>query len=227
MVWLQARTTTSIPAAPITPGPKDPEAPKPSHAAAKAIVGGDADWGVLASWRAYVLGQQGPPSSIGTISTGEGATSTGTLTEAGSFFSFPNAGGSYEKGLGGATDRMTVQTQGNVVFAKPGHCIIEVKLSNLELTIDGADSSIALDSVYDIDTPAGMSCTDQPAVPTADVEFATLDASAVTPTYSAGGKTITWSAVPAKLTAAGAAAFGSTYPAGQELDPVTISVETE
>jgi hypothetical protein len=223
MVWLEARIEASAPATPIPPAP---EPPQPSHAAAQAIAGGAADWGVLASWRSYVLGNFGP-GSVGTISTGEGATSTGTLSEAGAFFSFPAASGSYERGLDGATDRLTLETQGSVKFAKPGHCIIEVKLANLELTIDGADSAIALDSIYDIDTPAGMSCTDQPAVATADVDFATLDVSAVTPTYSASGKTITWSAVPAKLTAAGAAAFGSTYPEGQELDPVTISVDTE
>ena len=223
MVWLEAHLPAKTPA---PAKPEAPKPPKPSHAAAKAIVGGDADWGVLATWRSYVLGNFGP-GSIGTITTAEGATSTGTLSEASAFFSFPAAGGSYEKGLDGNADKLSLQTAGSVKFAKPGHCIVEVKFSDLELTIDGANSGINLDSVYDIDTPAGMSCTNQPAVPTDDVDFATLDVSAVTPTYSAGGQTITWSDVPAQLTAAGSAAFGSTYPDGQSLDPVTISVETE
>ncbi len=220
MVWLAARTGATAPAAPA------PEPLKPPYAAAKAIVSGGADWGVLASWRSYVLGNFGP-GSVGTITTAEGATSTGTLSESSAFFSFPAASGSYEKGLGGNADRLTLHTAGSVKFAKPGHCIVEVKLSDLELTIDGANSGIDLDSIYDIDTPAGMSCTDVPAVPTAGVDFATLDVSAVSPTYSAGDKTITWSAIPAKLTAAGAAAFGAGYPDGQQLDPVTISVDTE
>lgn len=227
-IWLEARAIraaeskdSGTPASP--PAKIDPN---PPYEAARAVIGGGTDWGVLASWRGYILGNFGP-GSVGSIATAEGATSTGTLSEASSFFSFPAAAGSYAKGLDGNADKLTLHSQGSVKFAKPGHCIVEVKLSDLELTIDGANSGIELDSIYDIDTPAGMSCTDQPAVSTDDVDFATLDVSAVTPIYSAGGKTITWDAIPAKLTAAGAAAFGAGYPEGQSLDPVTISVETE
>jgi len=195
----------------------------PTMAAAQAVVSGSAGWGVLTSWRQYILGNFGP-GSVGTITTGDGATTQGAPATAGSFFAFPAASGNFEKGLYGAADKLTLTTGGSVTFAKPGHCIMEVKLASLKLTIDGANSSIALDSRYDIDTPAGMTCTDQPPVATPGVTFAQLDLSGVTPTHSADGKTTTWTAVPAKLTAAGAAAFGAGYPAGQELDPVTISV---
>lgn len=194
----------------------------PTHAAAQALVSGQASWGVLASWRAYILGNFGP-GSIGSMAVDGGATASGALTDPATVFGFPAAGGSFERGLYGATDRLSLRTAGSVIFAKPGHCIIEVKLSDLELTIDGPNSSIGLDSIYDIDTPAGMSCTDEPAVPSSDVDFATLDTSGVTPSYSADGKTITWSEVPATLTAAGAKAFGAGYPEGQALDPVTIT----
>jgi len=229
MIWLDAHTVPAAGASTPPPAASEPAAKedsKPPYAAPLALTGGGFDWGVLASWRSYILGNFGP-GSVGGIATADGATATGTLSEASSFFSFPGADGSYRKGLNGNADKLTLQTEGSVKFAKPGHCIVEVKLSDLELTIDGADSGIELDSIYDIDTPAGMSCTDQPAVPTADVDFATLDVSAVTPTYSDGGRTITWSAIPARLTAAGAAAFGAGYPADQELDPVTVSVEAE
>jgi len=195
----------------------------PIREAAKAVVSGSTGWGVLATWRKYILGNFGP-GSVGTITTADGAGSTGVLSETASFFSFPAASGSLEKGLYGAGDKLALKTSGSVKFAKPGHCIVEVRLSGLEVTIDGPNSSIALDSIYDIDTPAGMTCTDVPAVPTTDVNFAALDVSAVTPMWSADGKTVTWAAIPAKLTAAGAKAFGAGYAEGQVLDPVTITV---
>jgi len=191
---------------------------------AKPVVSGATDWGVLTSWRKYVLGNQGP-GSVGTITTAGGATANGTLTEAGAFFGFPAAGGSFEQGLYGATDKLVLKTQGSVIFAKPGHCIVEVKLADLVVTLDGAASSLTLDSVYDIGTFNGMGCTPQPAVATADVDFASLDLTGITPSYSADGKTVTWSAIPATLTAAGSTAFGlPQYQAGQALDPVTVTV---
>jgi Htaa len=196
----------------------------PAHAAAQTVSSGVANWGVLASWRTYVLGSFGP-GSVGTIATADGATASGALTDPATIFGFPAASGTFEKGLYGASDKLALKAKGNVTFAKPGHCIMEMKFADLELTINGTNSSIALDSSYDIDTPAGRSCTPQPPVATPDVAFASLDLSGVTPTYSADGKAITWTAIPASLTAAGSAAFlGGKYKEGQALDPVTITV---
>lgn len=199
----------------------------PTHEAAKAVASGAADWGVLTSWRNYVLTQFGPPSSIGTITVEGGATANGELKEASGFFGFPAAGGSFEKGLYGATDKLALSTQGSVVFAKPGHCIIEVNLADLQVELDGANSKIVLDAGYDVDVPAGKTCVPQPPVSIADVPLAALDPSAVTPVYSADGKTVTWNAIPATLTAAGSTAFlGNKYEAGLPLDPVTVTVTT-
>lgn len=199
----------------------------PTHET-KAATSGSLDWGVLSSWRAYVLGQQGPPppSVIGTITTAGGASANGTLTSPGAFFGFPAASGTFAKGLYGATDELTLKTQGSVKFEKPMHCIVEVELANLEAKLDGAESSLTLDSHFDVDiaNPITHACEPAPPVTTGDVEFAALDLTGIAPTYSAGGKTVTWSAIPAKLTAAGANAFGGGYPAGQPLDPVTITV---
>jgi hypothetical protein len=196
----------------------------PTHEAAKAVVSGSADWGFLTSWRTYVLGQQGPPMSIGSITVEGGATANGNLTDAGAFFGFPATGGSYEKGLYGAADELVLKTQGSVKFAKPFHCIIEIKLADLEVTIDGASSSIVVgDYSYDIDKFNGMGCDDQPAVLAPGTKLATLDAGAVTPTYAADGKTVTWTAIPAALTAAGSVPFSPTYGEGQPLDPITIT----
>ncbi len=205
MVWLRAQAN-------------------PTHEAAKAVVSGGAEWGVLASWRAYVLGQQGPPMSKGSITVEGGTTANGTLSAASGFFGFPATSGSYEKGLYGASDKLVLNTQGSVRFAKPFHCIVEVSVADLELRLDGANSSISLDADYDVDKPEGMACGPLPPVATDDVAFATLDLSGVAPTYSADGKTVTWTAIPATLTAAGAAAFGTGHKAGLALDPVTISV---
>jgi Htaa len=197
----------------------------PTHGPAQAVTSGVAEWGFLSSWRAYVLGQQGPPMSKGTITVEGGATANGNLSEAGAFFRFPAAGGSFEQGLYGATDKLVLKTSGSVEFAKPFHCIIEIKLADLELTLDGPSSSIVVgDYSYDIDEFNGMGCNDKPAVLAPGTKLATLDPSGVTPTYSADGKTVTWSGIPATLTAAGSAPFQPTYEEGQALDPVTISV---
>lgn len=202
----------------------------PTHAAAQAVASGSTDWGVLASWRAYVLGQQGPPhivgNTVGTITAAGGATANGDLTAADGFVAFPATGGTYEKGLYGAADKLTLSTQGSIVFAKPAHCIIEVSLANLRVKLDGAASTITLDSGYDIDVPSGpSSCTDVPPVAANDVTFAALDLSDVTPVVSGDGKAVTWANVPATLTEAGSIAFmGGEYAAGQPLDPVTITV---
>lgn len=197
----------------------------PTHEAAKAVTSGVADWGVLASWRSYVLGVQGPPMSKGSISVEGGATANGNLAEAGAFFGFPATGGSFEKGLYGATDKLALNTTGSVKFAKPFHCIIEIKLTDLAVTIDGANSSIVVgDYGYDIDKVVGKACEDQPPVLAPGTKLATLDATGVTPTYSADGKTVTWSAIPGTLTAAGAVPFSPQYKEGQALDPITITV---
>jgi hypothetical protein len=217
LVWLSAQ------AAPSKANPPAPAPPPAPSWESVPVVSGELGWGVLASWRKYVLGNM-PPGSAGTITTADGATENGVLSEPGGYFGFPEAGGSsFEKGLNGAADRLVLETEGSVTFAKPAHCIMEVRLADLVVTLDGAGSSIELDSVHDIDTPPG--CADEPAVPTSDVTFATLDLSGIAPVYSDGGKTVTWAAIPATLTAEGSAAFGlPNYKEGQALDPVTVTV---
>jgi Htaa len=200
----------------------------PTRAASQQVTSGNAAWGVLASWRAYVLGHQGPPPPApptnGTIEIGGGATASGPLNSPATTYAFPATGGSFEKGLYGATDRLVLKTQGSVAFKKPMHCINEIKLVDLEVTLDGADSSLVVNQSYDIDKFTGMACEDKPAVVAPGTKIATLDPAGVTPTHSADGKTITWTGIPAKLTAAGAVPFSPTYKEGQVLDPITITV---
>ncbi|HVQ57789.1 MAG TPA: HtaA domain-containing protein [Solirubrobacterales bacterium] len=192
----------------------------PTHAAPRAVVSGGLDWGFLTSWREYIYKELGP-GSVGSITTEGGATTSGNPAQPGSFFAFPASGGSFEKGLYGAGDRLTLNAQGSVKFAKPGHCIVEIKLSNVVVTL-GASSSIVADLTYDIDKFNGMGCTDQPPVAAPGTTIATLGA--VAPVTSAGGSRVSWTGVPATLTGAAATPFAPQYKAGQELDPATISV---
>jgi hypothetical protein len=190
----------------------------PVHEKAKAVTSGATAWGVRAAWRGYVLS---PP--VGSISIADGATATGPLTSPATTYGFPTTGGSYERGLYGAADKLVLDTAGSVTFAKPGHCIMEVTLADLVVTIDGAGSSIVLDSVLDVNGGAPPACAvDNPPVATPGITLAKLDPTGIAPTWSADGKTATWTAIPGTLTAAGEAAFGKGLKAGAVLDPITV-----
>ena len=187
----------------------------------KAVASGALEWGFLTSWREYIYKELGP-KTVGEISTEGGATISGEVAKPGSFFTFPSSGGTYHEGLYGAASTLALNTQGAVKFAKPGHCIIEIKLSNLQANINGANSSIVGDLSYDIDKFTGKACEDQPPVSAPGTTIATLNASGIVPSHS--GNTVTWANVPATLTAAAATPFAPQYKAGQALDPVTITV---
>ena len=103
---------------------------------------------------------------------------------------------------------------GAVKWAKPGHGINEVRFSDLEIEIGSGGSWLIGDVRAEIGPPAESE----------DVRIAELETTAVTPAWSTDGNTVTWSAVPATLTAEGAASFSGFYEAGTELDPVTVTV---
>lgn len=189
----------------------------------KAVTSGALDWDFLTSWREYIYKELGP-GSVGSITTEGGATTVGEPGKAGSYFVFPTSGGALEEGLFGAPTLLAAKTAGGVKFAKPGHCIIEIRFSNLEARINGASSGLYGDLNYNIGKPAGKSCEPQAPVSLTGIEIASLNASGVNPVYSNGGKTVTWANVPATLTAAAAPPFEPQYKAGQVLDPVTITV---
>lgn len=195
----------------------------PSHSPAKAVSSGTATWGFLSSWRGYVLFAD--PPYFGSITLSEGATPSGSLMSPATIWNFPAGSGSFESGLFNGPDRLLLQTGGAVKFSKPGHCIMEIKLANPKVTLDGPSSNLVVDLTYDIDKSTGPgTCEDLgPAVSAPGTVFATLNPSAVTPSWSGDGKTVTWTGVPAALTAAGAVPFGSFYKAGTPLEPITVT----
>lgn len=204
MVWLNAKAN-------------------PTHAASQALVSSNINWGFLASWRGYVLFADTPPP--GSITLSGGASPSGSLMSPATTWNFPGVGGGFEKGLYGGTDRLSVNAAGAVKFAKAKHCIMEIVLANPRVVIEGANSALVVDMTYNIDKPVGPGVCEDLGGPVSapNTTFATLNPAGVTPAWSADGKTVTWTNVPAALTAAGTAPFGAFYKAGQELEPINIT----
>lgn len=198
MLWIGAKQTAS---------PK----PKPASVT-RSVISGGIDWGFKSSWRGYVLS---PPA--GSQEVLDGATATGPLTSPATTFGLPGTGGSFTGVLGGAVDALTLTSEGAVKWAKPGHGINEVRFSNLEIEIEIGSGGSWL--IGDVRAEIG------PPAESDDVRIAELETAAVTPQWSAGDGTVTLPAVPATLTAEGAASFSGFYEAGTELDPVTITAE--
>jgi hypothetical protein len=164
---------------------------------------GDASfsWGYKESFRAYL------DSSIahGAWTTADGAEYRTPL------FHFANGTGSFDA----TTMTGRVQFPGSITFtAHDG--VLNTTFSNPAFTfIDADTASLSLD--VDGDTREGDT------VNTPGVEFVTLDMSAAT--ISRDGNVVTLADIPTVLTEAGHTAFG-TYPAGEEFDPVTITITT-
>lgn len=173
----------------------------PAGAAPRPAVAGHLDWGVKASFRAYVTG----PIAGGSITPGGGAS-----TNADGSFRFPLASGSRD-------DAATVSTShtGSVRFAGHGGAL-DLRLSDLRVSISGTTGSLVGDALT-------KGFTDPTPVLHDDVTLATLDLTSITPVTTAD--TATYSAVPVTLTAAGSVAFAGFYPAGTAMDPLTLRIE--
>jgi hypothetical protein len=190
------------------PADANPPAADPVLDGPQAVAGGSADWGFRTSFRNYVTGTQ-DPGSAGSIAVLDDA-----IDNAGVFrFS---GDGEYVRHQNADDDQLVLSTKGTVVFCKAAHGFYAV-LKDPKVVIDGASSRI----VAEIGLNRGGTWL---GFRTADI--AKLDVSSVQPTYSADGKTATWTAVPAKLTADGAAISGL-YPENAVLDPITVSAPVE
>lgn len=191
-------------------------APAPVFAAgtSQPVTGTSVDWGFKASFRSYVV--FAPPA--GTLQAVEGATANPSeelMSLPGSFFEFPLASGSYERGTepDHSDDLLVAGSTGAALFCKPGHGF-NVVLKNPTVTIDGADSRITAEVGVNLNGTW---------YPFQQADIADLDLSGIEPKVDDSGNTLTWEEVPATLTEDGEAATGGIYEAGAELDPITVT----
>lgn len=201
-----------------TPGNASGPAPTPTLSNPTAVSGGAIDWGFLQSFRFYVVTVSG-----GTIVPIAPATAP---NQPFSGFSFPSSG-QYALNAAGDSgdDQAVIDGSGEVVLCNSPHGF-RIVLSNPTVTIDGENSRLTVD----VDTNMSGVHT-----PTQRVDLATLDIADADPFYNEDAQTVTWSKLPAALTAAGSEALAlcsespgpCSYEAGDQLEPVTVTATTE
>lgn len=163
------------------------------------VISAGLDWGFKESFRAYI---------DGSIANGEWTVAEGASYETPQFSWI--GGGGYDTESGDAD----LAFAGSVRFTGHGG-LLDTTVANPRIVIGGGHAVLLLDVAGT--TQAGD------AVATTGVEFAELDLAAAE--RAGGGDLVVFTGIPAVLTAAGAAAFG-TYPAGEVLDPVDLSITT-
>ncbi|GAA1529635.1 hypothetical protein GCM10009788_36370 [Nocardioides humi] len=171
----------------------------PARAAESPITGATLDWGIKASFRNYIEGS----IAHGSISTSGGATRNADGT-----FRFVDGSGTFDD-EGNLTE---LSFAGTVSF--DGHDgQLDLDISDVRVDLNG-DQSVVRADMTSKDMTSGE-VVDYP-----DVVVATLDPEAGT--YAGEDGSSTWSGIPARLSAAGAPAFGGFYAGGTELDPVAL-----
>jgi hypothetical protein len=151
-------------------------------------------WGFKENFRAYI---------DGSIANGEWTTD-GEVSYTTPDFTWANGSGRADD------DALDLRFSGSVRFTGHGG-VLDTTIANPRVVIDG-DRAVLLLDVH------GTTQAGDPVEQTG-VEFAELDLDGATRTDD--GELRTLADVPATLTAAGAAAFG-TYPEGEALDPLTV-----
>ncbi|GAB2925513.1 HtaA domain-containing protein [Streptomyces mayteni] len=194
---------TPTPEDPENPAPEEPEDPDdqaPDPDTSGTVQEGRLDWGVKESFRTYVTG----PIANGDVELSDGA------SEIGDGYRFPVAGGEFYP----ETPALDADFAGGVRFT--GHeGALDLRFTELTVEIDGTEGELIAD-VSSKDRTSGE-VTEYDAITVAELD---VPADALNPVDDV----LTLDAVPATLTAEGAEAFGGFYSAGEELDPVTVSV---
>ncbi|MFE1317316.1 HtaA domain-containing protein [Kitasatospora phosalacinea] len=199
------KTPAAAPSPTPTPTPTPtPAAPTPAPTATATTLTldrGAFDWGVRRTFRDYVTGS----IARGSWQLADGA------ADGGAFFRWTPARGTWAP----TTRTLDAAFTGSVRFTglhegdTPG---LDLTLANPRLTATGAAGHLTVD--VSGRTPDGATRTPAP------VEIATFDASALT----TGNDLLTATDLPLTLTPAGASAFGHLYPAGTEMDPLTVNL---
>ncbi|MEV0279335.1 HtaA domain-containing protein [Streptomyces sp. NPDC050610] len=168
------------------------------------IADGNLDWGVKKSFRTYItVGAKGKIQlSGGAAKNGDG-------------YRFPKGHGSYD------ADKSALDAAFDGAVRFTGHeGQLDLKFSDLKVRVKGGKGAL----VADVSAKARDSGKVENSK---DLRLADLDLSGKP--MKAKGKIVTLSGVPARLTDAGAKAFGGYYdePAKRDLDPVTLNVSLD
>ncbi|MEW1720708.1 HtaA domain-containing protein [Streptomyces sp. NPDC093109] len=181
--------------------------------AAKSFQDAAVDWGVRRTYREYVTGA---------IAQGEWKLSGGAL-DGGALFRFPKGKGTYDADAG----TLNASFAGTVQFTGTG---LDLTLSEVAVKVTGetgrlyakvADAESEPKPTSESESKSGSESESKSASDA--VPLITFEAKDFTPKDGLAALT----EAPAKLTAQGAKAFGSLYPAGTEMDPVSLAVTTD
>ena len=169
------------------------------------LPGGSLDWSVKDSFVAYIEGN---------IAKGEVILDGATENADGSF-AFPLVQGTTDTATGetAATFGGSVRFTGHDEGTGPQ---LDLLFRNIRVEVSGVAGSLVADV-----TSKGLGETDATEYP--GVIFATLDFSATPPSLAQGS--LTFTGVPATLTADGAEAFAGFYDEGEQLDPVSLTFQ--
>ncbi|PJJ61966.1 HtaA domain-containing protein [Compostimonas suwonensis] len=175
---------------PTTPPTAPPVPPTDPVVNPVPVPSGSLSWGVKDSFRSYI-----PTIAKGTITVGNGATSSGDSYQFGQI-----EGGDYNAATGTGTARYT----GSVRFY--GHAgALDLTFSSPQVRVSSASSADLLFTVNG-----------------SQVTLASIDLSSASRSGSDGA--VRYSGAPVTLTAAGSTAFAGFYPAGQSLDPISFTI---
>lgn len=169
---------------------------------AQIATGAGLDWGIKASFRNYIEG----PIATGTITPSEGA----TRNPDGSFH-FPIGEGTYDP----ATKGLVLRFDGSIHMSGHGG-VLNMTVREPRVVITPLETNLYAKVVS---APVGGGGLGEEA----DVHFAALDITNVTPAV-AGGVT-SWTGVPAFVAAGAIAPFAGHYSIGTALDPLSFSYE--
>lgn len=180
-----------------------------AHADSRTVQGGRLDWAIKSSFQSYVTGP---------IAHGSWGLTGGAATVGGSQFRFHSAQGSYDPGTGA----FEAAFSGGVRFTghrkADGTNELDLTISRPRVVVQGGRGTLYADMASKAKGSGRMSVTAQ--VPLAALNLGGID-------MRGGGSPVALDGVPATLTTQGAAAFAGYYPAGTQLDAVSLTVDVQ
>ncbi|WP_228078656.1 HtaA domain-containing protein [Streptomyces profundus] len=180
-----------------------------AHAAAeRPVAGGRLDWGIKTSFQTYITGP---------IASGSWSLSGGAATVGQNQFRFHSANGGYDPDSG----TLDAAYSGGVHFVghqkDDGSYELDLTISNPSLSISGQSGTLFAD-MRSKERGTGQ-VTESSQVPLASLDLSGVDLR--------GGTQIAVTGVPATLTGEGATAFAGYYQAGDPLDPVSFTADSQ